>query len=105
MSPPPYPPPLAGEGRVGAMAKSGTTASAPLPLVGRGRGVFRCAAHQFIRVWRFASEDRDSAKRSHSEAVCDSNSVRWRTHRTIFCECGKSATNCLNLRGALLTVG
>src|SRR6266436_7405389 len=39
MSPPPYPPPLAGEGRVGAIAKSGTTASAPLPLVGRGRGV------------------------------------------------------------------
>jgi len=67
--------------------------------------LLRCAAHQFIRVWHFASEDHDSAKRSHSEAVCDSNSVRWLTHRTILCECGKSATNCLNSRGALLTAG
>ncbi len=61
--------------------------------------LLRCAAHQFIRVLHFASEHHDSAKRSHSEAVCDSNSVRWRTHRTILCECGKSATNCLNSRG------
>jgi hypothetical protein len=51
--------------------------------------LLRCAAHQFIRVWHFASEHRDSAKRSHSEAVRDSNSVRWRHTGQFFA----SATN------------